>query len=96
MVAEDDGDVFTKKGRVILSLAGWHILSVSQLKGLEVHLHLCQCVAGGVLGQAVAAVLFQSREEGSCFCRGWILSMQHSAGRSPEEEGVGRRESKVP
>ena len=69
---------------------------MSQLKALVVYLHLCQCVAGGVLGQAVAAVPFQNREEGSCFCRGWISSMQHSAGRSPEEEGVGRRESKVP
>ena len=88
-------ETYLPKSRV-RSLAGWHILSVSQLKGLVVYLHLCRCVAGGVLGQAVAAVPFQNREEGSCFCRGWILSMRHSAGRSPEGEGVGRRESKVP
>ena len=65
---------------------------MSQLKALVVYLHLCQCVAGGVLGQAVAAVLFQNREEGSCFCRGWILSMRHSAGRSPEKVSEGERE----
>lgn len=52
--------------------------------------HLCLRVAGGVRGQAVAAVLFQNREEGSCFCTGWISSTQHSLGRSPEEEDVGR------
>ena len=53
--------------------------------------HLCRRVAGGVQGQAVAAVLFQNREEDSCFCTGWILSMQHSSDRSPEED-VGNRE----
>ena len=73
--------------------------SVSYILSMVVvclNLHLCRCVAGGVLGQAVAAVPFQNREEGSYFCRGWISSMRHSAGRSPEGEGVEQRESKVP
>ena len=60
--------------------------------GSVLNLHLCRRVAEGVLGLVVAAVQFQNREEGSCFCRGWISSMRHSAGRSPGE-GVGRRES---
>lgn len=75
-------------------LVEWHILSVPTKGTGSVHYmnsHLCQHVAGGVQGQAVAAVLFQNREEGSCFCTGWILSMQHSSDRSPEED-VGNRE----
>ena len=76
----------------------WHILGVLTKGTGSVHYmnsHLCRRVAGGVQGQAVAAVLFQNREEGSCFCTGWILSMQHFSGRSPEEEGVGKREERV-
>ena len=75
-------------------LVEWHILSVPTKGTGSVHYmnsHLCRRVAGGVQGQAVAAVLFQNREEDSCFCTGWILSMQHSSDRSPEE-GVGNRE----
>lgn len=75
-------------------LVEWHTLSVPTKGTGSVHYmnsHLCRRVAGGVQGQAVAAVLFQNREEGSCFCTGWILSMQHSSDRSPEED-VGNRE----
>lgn len=50
------------------------------------NLHYCHYVAGGVLTQAVAAVQFQKREVGSCTCKGLIVSMQHSSGRSPDEK----------
>lgn len=33
---------------------------------------------------AVAPVLFQKWEVGSCVCRGWIASTQYSSGRSPD------------